>query len=248
MALSTFDGRRVSKPFSWSFSSLNNYRTCPKRYGHYNVIKDVKEQENDNMRWGNYVHDRMAKRLAHAQPLPKEMAAYEKWADWALVNTDRTVVDFSVERKLAMTANFEPCEYFDKVKPVWFRTVIDVLKVRPSAGVARIIDWKTGKVPDDALKEAEAMQQLALSASVVFAMYPQVHTILAQLAYLAEDVKNEETITRDDLKVLWRQVNPILDDMRSAFETMEYPPKRSGLCRRHCGVTSCAFHGKGMNE
>jgi hypothetical protein len=230
---------------AWSFSALNAYRTCAKQYYHYKILKDVPEPQGEEMKWGNRVHNAMADRIAKAQPLPSEMAGYEKWIEWALVNSDRSEVELGVERKMAITEGFDPCEYFDKQVPVWFRTVLDVVKVRVKDGVARIIDWKTGKFPKDALAEAEAMQQLSLSATVIFATYPAVQHAQLQLVYLKDSDKIERTFSRPDLPREWQQIMPILAQMEASEKQLEYPANPSGLCKKHCAVTSCVFHGRG---
>jgi hypothetical protein len=234
----------LTKPFSWSFSAYQNFRTCAKRYYHYNVAKDVKEPENDNMRWGFAVHSAMAKRVAHAQPLPDTMP-YEKWVDFVLANTDRTQVELGVERKYAITADIKPCEYFDRTVPVWFRAVLDVVKLRVQDHIARIVDWKTGKVPESPIKEEEAMQQLGLSATVLFAHYPDLQAVLMQLVYLQGDVMRERILMRDQLGHFWMTVIPTLAQMQDAQVKQNYPPNPSGLCKKHCAVTSCPHHGRG---
>lgn len=241
--------------FSWSFSSLNNYRTCPKRYYHYNVRKDVKEPENENMRWGFQVHDAMAKRIIRSTPLPSTMP-YEKWIDWALTNTDRTVTTIKAESKAAITENWEPCEFFDRIKPVWFRTVLDVVKVRPmpeGGKAARIIDWKTGRKPgeDDDKEQAKAMQQLETSATAMFIHDPDITVVRVQLAYLqdgdppTEKDWTQRDIQRTDLPKIWGRILPELNEMKRSIATTDFPTNPTGLCKRHCAVTSCPYHGKG---
>lgn len=237
--------------FSWSFSQLNNYRTCPKRWYHYNVLpkgQRTEEPPNEQMQWGFAVHGAMAQRIDHARPLPPNMP-YEKWVDWVLTNADRTVVTTKAEQQMAITENFERCDYFDKVKPVWFRCVLDVIKLRPKEGVARIVDWKTGKMPSDMIKEREAWQQLWLSATAVFVHYPDIQLARTHLVYLQEDQDPDtiqyHDITRNQLPMLWQQVIPTLQGMKNALDKNEFPPNPSGLCKRHCAVTSCPHHGIG---
>jgi hypothetical protein len=228
--------------FAWSFTQLNNYRTCAKRWYHYNVTKDVKEPESDQMKWGYQVHAAMAARISEGKALPSNMP-YERWADWVLTNDG---CDMAAEHKLAITEDFEPCTYFDKKKAVWFRTVLDVFKV--SGPVARIVDWKTGKVPENPVKKAEAEQQLWLSSTVAFIYYPEVQLVRTHLVYLQEDEPGSvgyRDVWRRDLPGLWQQVMPTLAGMQHALDKDEFPPNPSGLCKKHCAVASCPYHGKG---
>jgi hypothetical protein len=33
--------------------------------------------------------------------------------------------------------------------------------------------------------------------------------------------------------------------MQKAVRTNNFPPRPSGLCKRHCAVTGCQYYGKG---
>jgi hypothetical protein len=47
------------------------------------------------------------------------------------------------ELKMGLTENLEACGFFDK--DVWFRGVADLIVLDREAGVAKVIDYKTGK-------------------------------------------------------------------------------------------------------
>jgi len=235
-----------TKPFAWSYSALTNFENCPKKYYEYAVAKNVKEPENDNMRWGYQVHEAMAKRLIYGRELPESMASFEPWARFALTNPSAQTI-LKTEQKLAITVDGKPCEFFDKVHTPWCRAVLDVLKMR--GNVARIIDWKTGKHPkyDDSLDNAK--MQLVIGAALTMVHYPKVDTVLCQLIYLQEDteqsVKNRsEEVHRIDLPHIWRTLAPRVQHMSEAILNSDYPPKPSGLCKKHCAVVACPYHGR----
>ena len=54
----------TGKPFSWSYSRVKNYRSCPLKHYHVDIKKDYKEDESEILTWGNEVHGALAKRLA----------------------------------------------------------------------------------------------------------------------------------------------------------------------------------------
>ena len=54
---------QTCKPFSWSWSKLKNFRTCPKRHYHVDIAKDFKEDDSEDLLWGNEVHEALAKRI-----------------------------------------------------------------------------------------------------------------------------------------------------------------------------------------
>ena len=111
----------------------------------------------------------LAAYVAKDKPLPQTMEHYDDRAD-KLVGLRKRGVPVQVEQKLAMSEEFKPISFFDG--KAWFRGVLDVVVV--GGTIARSTDWKTGKMPDDGDAEYE---QLALSAQLVFAHYPEVQEV-----------------------------------------------------------------------
>jgi len=244
MTLTTIDGLPIKKPFSWSFSKLNGFRTCPKKLYHSQIKKDFPEATNENMQWGNRVHDAMAKRIAHDTPLPAGMEQWEKWIPWVMApngRSDGTMI--WSELKMAITEQIQRCAYFDRAVPVWFRTVADVLKVK--LNVARMVDWKTGKPPKDAKAEQEAKDQLAMGAFTVFVWFPEVQVVQTQFVYLQHDMIDAEMYTRADMPKIMMRSLPDVMALQKATDSGDFPPKPSGLCVKHCNVISCVYHGRG---
>src|SRR5690606_7012598 len=117
-------------------SRLKNYETCPKRHWHVDIAKDAKEEDSEQLLWGNQVHDALAKRIGKGVELPTTMKVYEPWCEKILTGDGKILV----EQKLAITEEFKACGFFDKT--VWFRSIGDVIKI--NGPVALIADWKTG--------------------------------------------------------------------------------------------------------
>jgi hypothetical protein len=230
------DGNVVVRPQAWSFSALEGFENCALKHYETKVAKNFKDDFGPDAKWGNRVHDALADRVAKGTPLPDGMQQWEKWAQWALRHKELPGMVIYAERKMALTAKFRPCEYFDKSVPVWFRTVADVLKI--NGQVARIIDWKTGKPKEDT-------DQIKLSAAAVFATFPVVEAVAMNFVWLKEDYKTDDLIRRVDLPAFWQTMLPRVDEFQLAHATGVFPPSPSGLCKRHCPVSSCAYHGKG---
>lgn len=218
-----------SKPFAWSYSVLRNFETCPKRYWHYNVQKDVVEPQSSMLVEGNNLHKVFEDRLK-GKPLPLGYTMYESLLA-RIIAADGTTY---AEQKLAMTSAFTPVAYFGK--DVWFRTQIDCTKHN---GIkATILDWKTGKVAQD-------ITQLQLMAATLFCHVPEVQRVTAALVFVNNDHIEPATFTREDLPEIWGEVLPRVKLVEKARQAMEFPPKPSGLCKRYCAVTSCPYHGRG---
>ncbi len=220
-----------TKPFSWSYSRMKNFESCPLRHYKVDISKEFKEEESENLKWGNLVHDSAAKRLKKKVPLPEGMENIEGWCK----RFEATPGTIHVEQQLAINANFGKCEWFGK--DAWFRGIGDVIKI--NGDVALAADWKTGKILEDS-------QQLALLAACVFAHYPEVNHVRAMFIWLKEgpDVMSDAVYSRDSMVEMWKAIWPRIQVLEHAHKTMTYPAKPGRLCRNWCPVTSCPHHGE----
>jgi PD-(D/E)XK nuclease superfamily len=223
------------KNFAWSWSRLKNYRVCPKRMYHVDLQKDFKEEEGEQLIWGNEVHKALAERVSKGASLPITMEHYEPWGyrTAALKN----IMDVKVEQKLAMSEQFKPTGFFDN--KTWFRGVADVLAIK--GPVAMTLDWKTGKIQPD-------YEQLALSAQLVFVHYPEVKMVETAYVWLGHDDETVKKYRREDMVQTWNNLWPEIKAMAEAHRTLTYPPKPSRICKRWCPVTSCPHHGKSYDN
>lgn len=228
--VTTRGGAPVKKAFAWSYSKLKNFESCPKRHYHVDIAKDAKEEESEQLVWGNEVHAALAARLSKKTPLPMPMKSYEDWC----VKIEETPGELLVEQKLAINRDFGPTSWF--AKDAWFRAVGDVIKLSPTVAVALIGDWKTGKIVEDS-------QQLALSAACVFAHYPTVQAVRSEFFWLGEDARTSATMKRSDMAQMWRNLWPRIEALESAHDHTNYPAKPGRLCKRWCPVTQCPHHG-----
>lgn len=229
--MSRFAARpRSSGPraFSWSYSKLKNFESCPQRHHQVDILRAFKDEEGENLAWGNAVHDALAKAIGKGVPLPAGMQAYQHWVDKMLAGESTP----DVELKLAITEDFQPCAFFDD--KAWFRGIIDVLK--PAGAVALIGDWKAGKILEDSV-------QLALFAQLAFSHYPDLQKVRTEFIWLKHDATTREDFDRRDMQELWAALGPRVAALKQAHETGQYPVNPSGLCRRYCPVSSCAHHG-----
>jgi hypothetical protein len=218
------------KPFTWSYSRLKNYETCPKRHYEIDIAKRAKEEESETLVYGNMLHKAIADRLSKQTPLGTPFAFMEDWAK----KVENGPGQLLVEQKLAITQAMGPTGYFDR--DVWFRGVADVLRV--AGPVALVLDWKTGKVVEDSV-------QLALTAQCIFSHYPEVMRVRCEFIWLKEDATSRADFSREDMTGLWTGLLPRVEHMVVAHNTTTYPAKPSGLCKRFCPVDSCPHHGVG---
>jgi len=221
---------KKSRAFSWSYSQLNNYETCPRRYQAYNVTKEVVEPESEHLKHGHDVHAAFEQRINFGTKLPLGMGMHEP------LMARLTSVPGSVygERKLAMNADFEPVAWF--APDAWFRQILDYTNVRDD-GLAVTVDFKTGKPKED-------MTQLELSALTLMVQDPSVERVRTALIFVGYNQTEQATYVREDIPELWDGILPRVHELKRAKDKNEFPPKPGGLCRRYCGVKSCPYWGR----
>lgn len=221
---------KSSAPFSWSYTQLKNFETCAKRYLHYNVEKDIKEPETDQLRAGNELHAHFEARIRHGTSLPLGFTQYEAMLA-RIVSAPGTTHG---EQKLAITSSFAPVAFFGK--GAWLRIVIDAAKVNDD--FATVFDWKTGKPNED-------MTQLQIFAAVMFHHLPKLQRVRSALVFVNHEHVEKAEFVRSDVTEIWGEILPRVRRMEKARQEQEFPPRPSGLCKKYCAVTSCPFHGQG---
>ena len=121
---------------TWSFSSIKTFEQCPKKYYHTKVAKDYQEDFNtDAILYGNEFHKA-------AEEYIRDDVALEARFDYALRALDKlknSKGDKLCEYKMGLTADLEPCGFFDK--NVWWRGVVDLAILDREAGTAKVIDY-----------------------------------------------------------------------------------------------------------
>lgn len=223
----------MAKSFAWSYSKLNGYETCPKQYNEVTVLRNFVEKVDPDgpLAWGNFVHDTFKKVFQENAPLPIEMLEYQKWVDQI---KNRNSGKLYVEQKFALDRQFRPVAWMSN--NAWFRGIGDVVIIDGPVGL--IWDWKTGNVKEDS-------NQLMLMAQCVFSTFPEVQKVRSEFIWLKEDAKSTEDYTRNSMADEWIKVLQRVGSLEEAHKTNVFPPKPSGLCKRHCPVLSCPYYGKG---
>lgn len=235
-------GKPVVERRHISFSALDKFYKCPRKFYCYDVSKQVKEPESDAQREGFFVHKAMADYITEGKPLPPYM---DRYADWVTTMITRQPGEkVLTEHKMGMTFDLVPCDYFSRKHKVWLRTVADLLVINGPRALS--VDWKTGKEPDGRYgSELPPNFQLRLVALTIFLHFPEVQEIESKYVYLTEGTSTHFVMPRSDLKLFVPQLYETAAPLQQAVRTDQWPPHPSGLCKRHCAVVSCEYHGKG---
>ena len=222
---------KKAKQTAWSFSRLNSYETCPKKFWHESVRKDVPFEESEAMRYGKLVHKALELRVGKGKPMPLNLRYLEKYAK-ALADS---AGDKLTEQQLAIDADFNPCGWFDK--QTWCRAILDLAIVNGTHAV--VFDYKTGKISSD-------FTQLRLAAVLLMLHMPELQT--AELAYLWTKDKKitryEDKLTRDDIKTVVLELMPRIKKYERAHRMESFPARPGFLCKNWCPVTKCPHHGE----
>jgi hypothetical protein len=218
---------------AWSFSSLTAFETCPKRYYHLRVAKDIVDTPHESTVWGQDVHKHLENRAVHATPLPPAISKYETLVKPILDSPGEKLV----EKQFAITRDFRPTGWSSP--DTWYRGVVDIGVISATGYKALLLDWKTGKRKNNP-------DQLKLFAGLAFAHYPEVKIVTTGFVWLKENKIDKTSYPREAVPMIWGEFAPRVDRMDAAFASNKFPPKPSGLCRAHCPVPRrlCEFSGK----
>jgi hypothetical protein len=126
------------------------------------------------------------------------------------------------EYEMGLTKELSPCGFRDST--VWCRGIADLLIINEEKGIARVVDYKTSK----STKYADTAQ-LELMALMIFKHFPFVRKVRAGLLFV---VANNFKPADYDVRRL-----------EVAHNLGVWNPSPSGLCKRHCIVTTCPHNG-----
>jgi len=217
---------------AWSYSSLKTFQSCPKKYYHLKVLKDVKESTSEIMLYGVDAHKSAELYIGEGVDIPEKYGFMKGQLD----KLKALKGDKYCEYKFGITAEMEPCDFF--AKNVWLRGVIDLLVIDKESGTARIVDYKFGKS-----KNADP-SQLQLMALAVFKLFPEIKIVKAGLLFCVEDKFIPSKYSTDDAPTMWMDWLPDVNRLAGAYKSNVWNARPSGLCKAWCPVLSCSHNGR----
>lgn len=222
----------MAKQFAWSWSQLENYEGCPRRWFHESWAKTVPYTQNAAGAWGEKVHKALENRIGPDKiPLASNMVQYEPFAQ-AVVQSEAKGSRLTCEQKLAINQAWEPAAYF-RDSTTWCRSIADFTLEKGDHVV--IGDWKTSK-------PKQGSDQLRLSAAVIMAHRPYINKATVSFIWIGE-VKappTTEVIHREELPEIRASFLPRIKRITDAIDADKFIAKPSGLCgwcsvgRKHC--------------
>lgn len=220
----------------WSFSSIKSFDQCPKKYYHLRVAKDFKEDENkEHLIYGKRFHEAAEKYIRDGEPLPEEF----NFVKGALDNLNKMPGEKLCEFKMGLKEDLSACGFFDQ--DVWWRGVADLIILDEEKGEARVLDYKTGK----STKYADT-SQLELMALAVFKHFNTIKKVKAGLLFVIANQLVKDNYHVDNQEKMWTKWLKDYERMKSSYANDVWNPRPSGLCRKHCVVTSCPHNGNNL--
>lgn len=213
---------------AWSFSMLEAFGICPRKYKAERIDRSIKEAPNQQRDYGQEAHKAFENRLLKGKQLPLDLRHHEE----NLAKIAAAPGKGYPEQKLGITAEYKPTGFFDD--DVWCRGIVDYLKTNGDHAV--LIDHKFGKMKHDPA-------QLRLCSALVLATLPEIMTIQAAYYWAKSKKFTKTTVTRYDIPNVWNEFLPRVNKMKEAYRDEEFPARPCFLCRNHCQVTGCEHHG-----
>lgn len=212
---------------TWSYSSLKQFKNCPKQYHEVRVLKNFEIKDTAYTTYGKAVHKALEEYAKEKKPLPKNYDRFRGIVD-TLLNIS---TEFYAEREFALRIDYTPCPF--DAPDRWVRGIVDLLIV--DGETAFIIDYKTGsdKYPDS--------KQLKLMALFVFTHFPDVKLVKAGLLFLLKGSFFTDEYMRDKMDDYWQDFKNDLARIETAMETGKWNKNPSGLCK-FCPVNTCEFN------
>ncbi len=221
----------MSKPITWSYSSLALYQQCPKKYYHLKVVKDIKEPLSEAITFGNEIHKIAEEYVSKGRPIPEKYSHIEP----ALKVLKDMPGEKLCENKLGLTEDLKPCGFFDK--KVWWRGIADIIILQDDRALT--VDYKTGQKS----KYAD-LKQLEILSLALFKHYPHIKKVKAGLMFLFADDFVKADYSLDQEQELWGPWKSGVGLLEDSVNSGVWNAKPNFTCRGYCPVTSCA-HNQG---
>lgn len=208
----------MTKPITWSHSSLKDFEGCARRYHATKVLKLYPYKEDEKQRYGNELHKAAELYIKDGKALPERFAYVKPLIDTLLAKPGRKLA----EQKMALNVNLEPRGWFDK--DVWVRGIADMLIIDDDNYTAWVADWKTGsdKYPD--------MDQIKLMAAMVFAHHPHVKKVHGALFFVAKDSMVKGKLVASEYDKTWASFRERVARIEAAAAADVWNPSPTPLC------------------
>lgn len=240
---------------SYSYSSLNSFRNCPRQFK-FNKIDKVQKAATvgAELYLGSAVHkalENIYKRAANKKVMSLEdvLKIYHEFWDKIdpgiikVVSNDMGVDDYIKSGEEMLVNHYEKYQPFDQGKvygaeiPLSFtlpgtnfriNTKIDLLMVYEGKKV-EIVDFKTGKKLSKK-GDMNFLRQMGLYQLAIQKNYPMLENITVSQNYLWFPEIVSEIINPDQMEILIEDIKQDIFDIQDAIKFDNFPTKETPLC------------------
>lgn len=219
----------MTKLQAFSFSRLESYETCPKKFFHLSIAKDVSDPPNEHTSFGTEVHLAFANYVkGRIKALPLHLRQHTPMLD----TIKNAPGDHIVEQQVAINKDYKPTGWFDS--DVYCRVISDLTIMNGSHAI--MFDWKTGKMKD-------GFDQLRLAAAVMFLLADELETISMHYVWTKNKQVTSDRMTRDEMPGVWAALQPRLIRYQNAFVMQQFEARQGFHCK-YCPVKKCPYNEK----
>lgn len=212
--------------FSWSFSALQMFENCPRKYWAVKIKK--LDDGNKFNRQGDVEHQSIEHYMKMDLPLAPQLQPLAP----LFQRIKAAPGEQYIEKLLCIDERFVPCGYKDW-NNAWLRGAGDYVKVNNTT--ATYFDWKSGKVKKD------VEDQVDLTALLLFRHFPHVQIVKAGVVYYRHGQMVPHVVRRTDEQQLWNGYYARLQPLREAIENDHWPTNENPLCG-WCPYLACPFN------
>jgi len=218
---------------AWSYSSIKTFESCPKKYYHLKVLKDVKDTGSEATIYGQQVHTAAEEYIKNGVEVPEKFAYIRGVIERLGGKEGEKYTEFRMGVKKTGDG-YEPCGFFDG--DVWWRGIADLIII--DGDTAYSVDYKTSKNA----KYAD-LKQLDLVAGGIFTHFPQVDKIRSALIFLVSNDVIKKDHYREHMDKYLSTFNPLLERLEVAEQSDVWNAVTGPLCK-FCPVISCEHNPK----
>lgn len=216
----------------WSYSALKHFEQCARSYAEIKIFRNFKKEDIKESIYGEKLHHSAEMYVKKKEPLPPEHKFIQPVIDAMLEKKGSRTAEY----EMAVTKDLVPCAWFSEA--VWVRGKADLMILERGTGIAWVVDWKSG---NDKYADKD---QLDLMSLLVFAHCPEVTEVRSALLFVVKNSMVKHKVLRSDADRLWKRYRERVAKIEQSLSSGVWNPTSSGLCRRHCVVTSCEFNGR----
>ena len=216
----------------WSYSGLHAFEGCARKYHECNVLKTYPREETEQTRYGTQLHEQAELFIRDGRPLDAAFKFLQPVVDKLAAMPGRKLP----ELEMALRHDLTVCDF--KAEDYWVRGIADLVIVDDENLTARCFDYKSGsdKYPDT--------DQLTLMSLMIFKHFPHIREVTSGLLFVLKNAVVKHRVSREQEDALWFRYRERIIRIAMAHATGVWNPSQSGLCKRHCQVTSCPFNGR----